>query len=69
MAQSLGGDASRTLFQLQVDAGSADYFDAALPLRIDGPGGSADGYIEPLAIELLLRPRSNATAAPAGKDT
>lgn len=58
LAHGLGGDAGRTLFQLQVDASAADYFDASLPLRISGPGGSADGYVEPLAIELLLRPRT-----------
>lgn len=56
-AGRVGGDASRTLFQLQVDGPGADYFDPGAPLRISGPGGAADGYVEPLAIELLLRPQ------------
>lgn len=54
-AARIGGDNARTLFQLDLRGEAADYFIAGALLRIVGPGGSADSYVEPLAIELLLR--------------
>lgn len=54
-AQRIGGDSGRTLFQLDLSGDAPDCFDPHAPLRILGPGGSADSYVEPLAIELLLR--------------
>ncbi len=61
-ARRMGGDSSRTLFQLVVGGDAAEYFDPALPLRIGGQGGSAEGYVEPLGIELLLRREDRAHA-------
>jgi type VI secretion system protein ImpJ len=62
-ALRIGADGTRTVFRLDVAGDAAGSFDPDAPLRILGPGGSADNYVEPLAIELLLRRRGDAGEA------
>lgn len=54
-AQRIGGDSARTLFRLEAGGDAADCFEPGAALRILGPGGNADSYIEPLGVALLLR--------------
>ncbi|HEY0062475.1 MAG TPA: type VI secretion system baseplate subunit TssK [Telluria sp.] len=54
-AQRIGGDSARTLFQLDLSGDAHESFDPGATLRILGPGGSADNYVPPRTIELLLR--------------
>jgi type VI secretion system protein ImpJ len=62
-AQRIGGDSARTLFRLDPGGDAAESFEPGAALRILGPGGNADNYIEPLAVALLLRaPQTGAGA-------
>ncbi len=54
-AQRIGGDGARALFQLDLSGEARDCFDPGAALCVIGPGGDADNYIAPLAVELLLR--------------
>ena len=54
-ALRMGGDSAHTLFLLAPDSDGGVWQARGEPLCIRGPGGSADGYAEPLQVELLLR--------------
>jgi len=54
-ALRMGGDSGHTLFLLAPEGEGGVWFARGEPLCIRGPGGGADGYAEPLQVELLLR--------------
>ena len=54
-ALRMGGDSAHTLFLLAPESDGGVWQARGEPLCIRGPGGSADGYAEPLQVELLLR--------------
>lgn len=60
-AREQGGDRARTLFQLDLSRDdAAECFDASAPLQIFGTGDGGDEDVQPLAIDLLVRPHPGA---------
>lgn len=54
-ALRMGGDSGHAVFQLKPESDGGVWFTQGEALCIRSPGGSAEGYAEPLQVELLLR--------------
>ncbi|MDN4059140.1 type VI secretion system baseplate subunit TssK [Massilia sp. YIM B02769] len=54
-ALRMGGDSGHAVFQLKPESDGGVWYTQGEALCIRSPGGSAEGYAEPLQVELLLR--------------